>query len=142
MFGKNSDSKIMGPGYITFNIIRVLNIIALTLVAVASWVMLVMTLKTSKFFFFDGSSHFIMSVVAVFLIVSECSLFKGYYAKNWPNFSPQAQQGSDLSRKPRSCSLAHSHRRWHSFLHYRIRQHHYNIHLLQHQARYHWSYGS
>ncbi|EHK98000.1 hypothetical protein M7I_6233 [Glarea lozoyensis 74030] len=56
----------------------------------ASWVMLVMTLKTSKFFFFDGSSHFITSVVAVFLIVSECNLFKRYYAKNWPNFSEQA----------------------------------------------------
>jgi hypothetical protein len=85
-----SQKKIMGPGYITLNIIRVLNVIALTLVAVASWVMLVMTLKTSSFFFFDGSSHFVTSVLAVFLIVSECNLFKGYYAKNWPNFSSKA----------------------------------------------------
>jgi hypothetical protein len=88
MLGIHPD--LMGPGYITLNIIRVLNVIALTLIAVASWVMLVMTLKTSSFFFFDGSSHFITSVVAIFLIVSECNLFRRYYTKNWPNLGPEA----------------------------------------------------
>lgn len=48
MFNLNSDSKIRGPGYIILNVIRVLNIIVLLLVAIASWVMLVMTVKTSS----------------------------------------------------------------------------------------------
>ena len=48
MFNLNSESKMAGPGYITLNVIRVLNIIALLTVGVASWVMLVMTVKTSN----------------------------------------------------------------------------------------------
>lgn len=48
MFNMNSESKMSGPGYITLNVIRVLNIIALLTVAAASWVMLVMTVKTSN----------------------------------------------------------------------------------------------
>lgn len=90
MFSLHPEHKMAGPGYITLNIIRVLNIISLTLVAIASWVMLVMTLKTSSFFFFDGASHFVTSVVACFLVVSECNLFQRYFTKNWPNLGPEA----------------------------------------------------
>ncbi|KAG9234819.1 hypothetical protein BJ875DRAFT_375659 [Amylocarpus encephaloides] len=79
-----------GSGYIVLNAIRVLNIVALTSVAIASWVMLVMTLKTSSFYFFDGSSHFITSVISCFLIVSECNLFQQYFTKNWPNLGPKS----------------------------------------------------
>jgi hypothetical protein len=43
-----SESKLAGPGYIILNVIRVLNVISLALVVVASWVMLVMTVKTSN----------------------------------------------------------------------------------------------
>jgi hypothetical protein len=43
-----SESKMAGPGYIALNVIRVLNVISLILVVIASWVMLVMTVKTSN----------------------------------------------------------------------------------------------
>ena len=44
-----SESKMAsGPGYITLNIIRVLNIISLLLVVVASWIMLVKTVEGSN----------------------------------------------------------------------------------------------
>lgn len=79
-----------GGGYITLNVIRVLNIISLLLVAIASWVMLVMTVKTSNFFFFDGVSHFITSVIACFLIVSELGFWTSYFARNWPNLGPES----------------------------------------------------
>ncbi|PMD44072.1 hypothetical protein L207DRAFT_453460 [Hyaloscypha variabilis F] len=81
-----SESK-MGPGYITLNVLRFCNIIVLLLLVVASWIMLVMTVKTSNFFFFDGAAHFIMSVIGIFLIVSEVGFFKKWYARVWPAFS-------------------------------------------------------
>ncbi|TVY50038.1 hypothetical protein LOCC1_G000159 [Lachnellula occidentalis] len=90
MFSPNTGNKLAGGGYITLNVIRVLNIIALLLVAIASWVMLVMTVKTSNFFFFDGVSHFITSAIAVFLIVSELNILTNYFAKNWPNLGPDS----------------------------------------------------
>ncbi|RKF53575.1 hypothetical protein GcC1_01663 [Golovinomyces cichoracearum] len=70
--------------YITLNILRVANIISLILVAVTSWTMLVMTIKAGTFFFFDGVSHLVMSLICVFLITSEISLFNRYFAKHWP----------------------------------------------------------
>ncbi|PSS27196.1 hypothetical protein M430DRAFT_38000 [Amorphotheca resinae ATCC 22711] len=81
------DSKLRGPGYIILNVLRVLNIISLITVVIASWVMLVRTVQTSNFFFFDGVSHFITSTIGIFLIVSELNLFKSYYARNWPLLS-------------------------------------------------------
>lgn len=90
MFSLNTGTKLAGGGYITLNVIRVLNIISLLLVAIASWVMLVMTVKTSNFFFFDGVSHFITSVLACFLIVSEANLWTNYFARNWPNLGPDS----------------------------------------------------
>ncbi|RDW91454.1 hypothetical protein BP5796_02619 [Coleophoma crateriformis] len=75
----NAAHKLAGPGYIILNVIRVLNIIVLLLIAIASWVMLVMT-----FFFFDGVSHFITSLISLFLIVSELSLFPDYFLRYWP----------------------------------------------------------
>ena len=86
----NADSEMRGSGYIILNIIRVLNIISLLTVAIASWVMLVMTVKTSNFFFFDGVSHFITSIIALFLIVSELTLFKAYFARYWPMLSVES----------------------------------------------------
>lgn len=47
IFNTTSDSK-MGPGYITLNVIRVLNIITLITVVIASWVMLVKTVQNSN----------------------------------------------------------------------------------------------
>lgn len=41
-----------------------------------------------QFFFFDATSHVITAIVGLFLIVSECSLFRNFYARNWPLLSP------------------------------------------------------
>ncbi|CZR59694.1 uncharacterized protein PAC_09588 [Phialocephala subalpina] len=84
-----SESKLAGPGYITLNVIRVLNIISLLLVAIGSWIMLVMTVKTSSFYLFDGVSHFITSVISIFLIVSELNVFRSYFARDWPLLSSE-----------------------------------------------------
>jgi hypothetical protein len=98
---KSEKPKMSGPGYIILNILRVLNIISLLTVVVGSWIMLVRTVQTSnvcfnslalpnfiliqlQFFFFDGVSHFITSTIGLFLIVSELTLFKLYFARNWP----------------------------------------------------------
>ncbi|KAI9664607.1 MAG: hypothetical protein M1821_006053 [Bathelium mastoideum] len=77
-----------GPGYVILNVIRVMNIIALLAVACASVVMLVKTFIVSKFFFFDACSHVITTSVSLFLICSEISLFRSYFARNWPLLSP------------------------------------------------------
>ncbi|TAQ91484.1 hypothetical protein B7494_g249 [Chlorociboria aeruginascens] len=87
---KFPSAKMAGPGYIILNILRAMNIISLLLVAVASWVMIVTTIKTSNFFFFDGVSHFITSSIALFLIVSELDLFKTYFYRRWPMLSPES----------------------------------------------------
>ncbi|RAL65442.1 hypothetical protein DID88_001009 [Monilinia fructigena] len=55
--------KQAGRGFLVLNVIRVFNIIALLDVVAASWIMLIMTVKTSNFFFFDGVSHFIASTI-------------------------------------------------------------------------------
>jgi len=57
MFNANSESKLAGPGYLVLNAIRVLNIISLLMVVIASWVMLVMTVKTSNVGFPFSSIH-------------------------------------------------------------------------------------
>ncbi|KAF2273247.1 uncharacterized protein EI97DRAFT_165587 [Westerdykella ornata] len=83
-----SAEQLAGPGYIILNIIRAMNIIALSSVVASSVVMLVKTFVVSKFFFFDATSHVITGLVGLFLIVSECSLFRSYFARNWPLLSP------------------------------------------------------
>ncbi|KAF2794734.1 hypothetical protein K505DRAFT_336662 [Melanomma pulvis-pyrius CBS 109.77] len=83
-----SAEHLAGPGYIILNIIRGLNIITLASVVASSVVMLVKTFIVSKFFFFDATTHVVTGLVGLFLIVSECSLFRGYFARNWPLLSP------------------------------------------------------
>jgi hypothetical protein len=98
-----SAEHLAGPGYIILNVMRGLNIIALASVVASSIVMLVKTFIISKvgiprlrlrleanqsqFFFFDACSHVITAVAGLFLIVSECSLFRGFFARNWPLLS-------------------------------------------------------
>jgi hypothetical protein len=41
-----------------------------------------------QFFFFDACSHVITAIAGLFLIVSECSLFRNFFARNWPLLSP------------------------------------------------------
>ncbi|KAI4629170.1 uncharacterized protein J4E87_003431 [Alternaria ethzedia] len=83
-----SAEHLAGPGYIILNVLRGLNIIALASVVASSVVMLVKTFIISKFFFFDATSHVITAIAGLFFIVSECSLFRNFYARNWPLLSP------------------------------------------------------
>ncbi|KAE8859275.1 hypothetical protein PTNB73_08755 [Pyrenophora teres f. teres] len=83
-----SAEHLAGPGYIILNVLRALNIIALSSVVASSVVMLVKTFIISKFFFFDATSHVITAIAGLFFIVSECSLFRNFYARNWPLLSP------------------------------------------------------
>jgi len=99
-----SAEHLAGPGYIILNTMRGLNIIALASVVASSIVMLVKTFIVSKvlfkatisspkanllqFFFFDATSHVITAIAGLFLIVSECSLFHNFFARNWPLLSP------------------------------------------------------
>lgn len=85
-----NDRTLAGPGYITLNVVRVLNIISLLLVAAANWIMLIKTVENSHFFFFDAVSHFITATISLFLIVSELSLFLSYFESNWPLLSSQS----------------------------------------------------
>ncbi|OBT86345.1 hypothetical protein VE02_03793 [Pseudogymnoascus sp. 03VT05] len=82
--------KKTGAGYVILNIIRVLNIITLGLIIAGSWIMLVRTVQTSNFFFFDGVTHFATSTISIFLIFSELCLFKGWFSRNWPLFSEES----------------------------------------------------
>ncbi|KAI4137790.1 MAG: hypothetical protein L6R39_007096 [Caloplaca ligustica] len=79
---------LAGPGFLVLNIIRVMNIIALLAVIVASFSMLVKTFIVSKFFFFDAVSHVITAFLSMFLLFTETRLFKNYFARNWPLLSP------------------------------------------------------
>lgn len=79
--------KLAGPGYIILNVMRALNIITLASVVASSVVMLVKTFIVSKFFFFDATSHVITALVGMFLIISECALFRRYFKRNWPLLS-------------------------------------------------------
>lgn len=44
--------------------------------------------NNKQFFFFDATSHVITAISGLFLIVSECSLFRSFFARNWPLLSP------------------------------------------------------
>ncbi|KAL9604960.1 MAG: hypothetical protein Q9219_000148 [cf. Caloplaca sp. 3 TL-2023] len=79
---------LAGPGYIVLNIIRAMNIISLLAVVIASFSMLVKTFIVSKFFFFDAVSHVVTAFLSMFLILTETSLFRSYFARNWPLLSP------------------------------------------------------
>lgn len=47
-----------------------------------------MVANNCQFFFFDATSHVITALAGLFFIVSECSLFRNFYARNWPLLSP------------------------------------------------------
>ncbi|KAK0904889.1 hypothetical protein LTR02_006753 [Friedmanniomyces endolithicus] len=100
-----SPKRLAGPGYIILNGIRVMNRISLLAVVTASVVMLVKTSLESNFFFFDAVSHVLTAITgsmctkrpermleanrsSVFLLVSELSLFRPYFARSWPLLSP------------------------------------------------------
>ncbi|KAI6248611.1 hypothetical protein HI914_03554 [Erysiphe necator] len=77
-------------GYLTLNILRIFNILTLILSALTSWTVLIMSFKTGNFYLFDGVSHIVIGVIAVFLIFSESGLFDRYFAKHWPILGPES----------------------------------------------------
>ncbi|KAH9810073.1 hypothetical protein Tdes44962_MAKER01045 [Teratosphaeria destructans] len=83
-----SPKNLAGPGYIILNCIRGMNIIGLLAVIAASVAMLVKTSVASKFFFFDAVTHVLTAIMGMFLMTSEMSLFRGYFARSWPLLSP------------------------------------------------------
>ncbi|RMY30299.1 hypothetical protein D0866_08095 [Hortaea werneckii] len=98
-----SSKTLAGSGYIILNCIRGLNIIGLLALISASAIMLIRTSTSSKFFFFDAVSQVTTAFICgtsfaritrrkmltrpVFLLVSELSLFRSYFARNWPLLS-------------------------------------------------------
>lgn len=102
MFGR----RLAGAGYVVLNVIRVMNIISLLAVMAASSVMLVKTFNNNTFFFFDACEHVIRIAIcglsfstsflksanglSGFLILTELPLFKQYFARTWPLFSPSS----------------------------------------------------
>ncbi|KAM0329119.1 hypothetical protein ACHAQA_004415 [Verticillium albo-atrum] len=88
MFNLSENSRLRGSGHLLLNVFRAFNIIGLLAVAVASWVLIVMSGLTGNFFFFEAASHAFTSATAALLICSELNLFKRYFATRWPTLSP------------------------------------------------------
>ncbi|KAI7250841.1 hypothetical protein KC352_g12763, partial [Hortaea werneckii] len=82
-----SSKTLAGSGYVILNCIRGLNLIGLLALMTASVIMLIKTSTSSKFFFFDAVSHITTAFICIFLLVSELSLFRSYFARNWPLLS-------------------------------------------------------
>ncbi|EON68861.1 hypothetical protein W97_08119 [Coniosporium apollinis CBS 100218] len=79
-----SSKSLAGPGYIILNALRVMNIISLLAIIAASVVMLIKTSTKTQFFFFDAINHVVATCTCMFLITSEVSLFRNYFAHEWP----------------------------------------------------------
>ena len=88
MFNLSENSTLQGRGLVILNVFRVFNLIGLTGVLVASYIMIVMAFKTGNFFFFDFISQLFTTPIVLFLAVSELGVFVRYYERNWPLLSP------------------------------------------------------
>lgn len=82
-------ANVAGAGYIVLGTVRVMNIISLLTVIGGSGVLLVKTFAISGFSFFAALSHVLRILVTLFLIITELNLFKPYFSRNWPLFSPR-----------------------------------------------------
>ncbi|KAK0635068.1 hypothetical protein B0T17DRAFT_481346 [Bombardia bombarda] len=88
MFNLGQNPKVRGAGLLVLNGLRAFTIISLLVAMVGSWAMIVMSGLSGHFAFFDTATHFFVSGICVFLIISELCLFKGYFERNWPVLSP------------------------------------------------------
>ncbi|KAM5455669.1 hypothetical protein MaudCBS49596_001570 [Microsporum audouinii] len=75
---------LAGPGYLILNIIRAMNIISLLAIIAANTILLIKTVLVSNFFFFETVTHVAIASISSFLIVSELSVFRSYFNRNWP----------------------------------------------------------
>jgi len=79
--------SVAGVGYVLLNLVRVMNIVALLTVAIASIVVMLKTAENNAGFVFEATSRLITFGIAVFLIVSELPFFRGFFARNFPLLS-------------------------------------------------------
>ncbi|KAK7511180.1 uncharacterized protein IWZ02DRAFT_103280 [Phyllosticta citriasiana] len=83
-----SIKNLAGPGYILLNIFRLLNILVLLAVSTSSIVVVVKTIiRSNQYYFFDLCGRVITALVALFLVVSELSIFRNYFLRDWPLLS-------------------------------------------------------
>ncbi|EGD91465.2 uncharacterized protein TERG_07685 [Trichophyton rubrum CBS 118892] len=75
---------LAGPGYVILNLVRVMNIISLLVVIAANIILLIKIVLVTNFFFFEAVTHVASASVCSFLIVSELSVFRAYFDRNWP----------------------------------------------------------
>ncbi|KAJ5542045.1 hypothetical protein N7461_008048 [Penicillium sp. DV-2018c] len=82
--------SLAGPGYVILNVLRALNIIALTDLIAACAVMLVKINMLNSFFFFEAVTHAVVALVSIFLIISELPILQTYFDNHWPMFGQQS----------------------------------------------------
>ncbi|KAI5784592.1 hypothetical protein EDC01DRAFT_662632 [Geopyxis carbonaria] len=78
---------LSGRGLWTLNVLRACSIISLIMAIVASWATLVKSFVVTRFYFFDAINEVLLSMVCVFMLLSECSVAEAYFTKHWPLFS-------------------------------------------------------
>jgi len=88
MFNLAQNPKLRGSGLLILNALRAFTVIGLGVAIVACWVMIVLSGLRGNFDFFDCATHFFVSGVAVFLIMSEFCLFRRWFEATWPVLSP------------------------------------------------------
>ncbi|KAK8202786.1 hypothetical protein IWZ01DRAFT_112084 [Phyllosticta capitalensis] len=83
-----SIKNLAGPGYILLNIFRLLNIVSLLAVSTSSIVVVVKTIiRSNQYYVFDLCGRVITALIALFLVVSELSVFRNYFLRDWPLLS-------------------------------------------------------
>ena len=87
MFNLGQNSKVRGSGHLILNGLRACTLIGLAAVMVSSWAMIVIAGLNGDFSFFDTVGHLFVFIFAVFLTITELSLFQRYFRDNWPVFS-------------------------------------------------------
>lgn len=90
MFGFINLGSFRGVGMIALQALRILTIIGLTAATASCWIMMVKVGKDKTYFVFESASLFFLSLVCIFLAISEFPVIKfvkDYYRNSWPRFS-------------------------------------------------------
>lgn len=87
MFNLGKNSKVRGSGHLILNGLRACTLIALAAVMVSSWAMIVIAGLNGDFYFFDTMEKISIFLFAIFLTITELSIFQRYFQNNWPVFS-------------------------------------------------------
>lgn len=87
--GPKAPRKPKPAAFYILNAFRVINVIVLTTIAISSAVLMVAAKMPNGFTFFSDISLLFLMVICLFLGLSECGLWQGWFAKHWPAFGPQ-----------------------------------------------------